>query len=95
MSKQIERLIKEHPEIFNDVSYEGNGERGDGTWLYLQPSWRYEGAGHIHEYTIKEVLDCAKDVYQSKEDWIEENPNDLRTIAEIRAGKYDKKEIKK
>ncbi len=92
MSKQIKKLMDRNPEIFYDVSYEGNDEYGDGTWLYMRPGWYCASSdcGSIHEHTIAEVLDCAKHIYQNKERWIDENPADVDEIANILAGKYDK-----
>ena len=92
MSKQIKRLMKKHPQIFYDVSYEGNDEWGDGTWLYMNAGWycHLSECGTIHEYSIKEVLDCASKIYQDKEGWAKENPNDTKELAKMWAGDYDK-----
>ena len=98
MSIQIERLMKKYPQIFYDVSYEGNGidkwgcPEGDGTWLYMKPSWycRRSDCGTIHEYTIKDVLDAARYIYQNKARWIDENPNDTKHIQLILSGAYDR-----
>tara|TARA_R110001599_G_scaffold267616_1_gene468510 strand:+ start:524 stop:817 length:294 start_codon:yes stop_codon:yes gene_type:complete len=97
MSKQIERLMKKYPQIFYDVSYEGNfefkdGEWGDGTWLFMNAGWYclHSECGTIHEYSIKEVLYCASRIYQDKEGWAEENPDDTETLKKMWAGDYDK-----
>lgn len=92
MSKQIKRLMDKHPEIFYDVSYEGNDEFGDGTWLYMQPGWYCAASdtGSIHEHSIKEVLECAKHAYQDNERWIAEHASEPDEIANIKAGKYNK-----
>lgn len=100
MSKQIDRLMAKHPEICQMVSYEGNDKdkygdpRGDGTWLYLHPSWYADqDCGTIHEYTIKEVLHVFHhNIEQDKQRWIDEHPEEPDEIANIRAGKYDRKE---
>lgn len=73
MSKQIEKLMQRRPDVFYDVSYEGNG---DGTWLYMQPGWYCASSdcGTIHEYTIKDVLACAKHIYFDEQRWRDEHP---------------------
>jgi|19_taG_2_1085344.scaffolds.fasta_scaffold10721_3 hypothetical protein len=98
MSIQIERLMKKYPQIFYDVSYEGNGideygdPLGDGTWLYMNPSWYTDSTdcGIIHEPTIKDVLFVARYIYQNKARWIDENPNDTKHIQLILSGAYDR-----
>ncbi len=92
MSKQIERLMQKHPQIFYSVSYEGNGYFGDGTWLYMRPGWYCHASdtGTIHEWTIADVLSCASRIYQDKERWIEENPTDTVEHTKIRNGDYDR-----
>tara|TARA_R100000322_G_scaffold131601_1_gene87583 strand:+ start:706 stop:1146 length:441 start_codon:yes stop_codon:yes gene_type:complete len=105
LSKQIQKLLDLYPEVFQDVSYEGNGARYDrtpdkgftvgepferaGTWLYLQPSWFYEDMGLIHEWSIKDVMACVKDIYQDKNQYAENYPDDKETLKEIESGKYD------
>ena len=98
MSKQITKLMKKYPQVFESVSYEGNGidkwgcPEGDGTWLYLQPSWyslRTETSA-IHEYTIKDVLEAASDIYQDKAHWIKYHPGDTKEIELVLSGAYDK-----
>ena len=78
MSKQIERLMEKFPQVFYDVSYEGNNEFGQGTWLYMRPGWYCDrgDCGTIHEYTIAEVIQDARSVYQNKERWIREHPTE-------------------
>lgn len=98
MSKQIEKLIAKHPNVFQSVSYEGNGRDsygipyGDGTWLYMEAGW-YCGrsdCGSIHEHSIAEVLDCWKHAYQDKQRWADEHPeNNEEEIAAMMRGDYD------
>jgi len=98
MSKRIERLMEKFPQVFYDVSYEGNGvdqwgrNTGDGTWLYMRPGWYCASSdcGTIHEYTIAEVLRCAKAAYQDKDRWIASHPTDIEEIEKILNGDYDK-----
>ena len=102
MSIQIERLMKKYPQIFYDVSYEGNSKFGVflgdgtwvymGTWLYMTPSWycRRSDCGTIHEYTIKDVLDAARDIYQNKVRWIDEHPEETENIQLVLSGAYDR-----
>ena len=84
MSKQIEKIMAKHPNVFQSVSYEGNGidswgiPMGDGTWLYMEAGW-YCGrsdTGSIHEHTIAEVIDCWKGAYQDKQRWDDEHPEE-------------------
>jgi len=98
MSIQIARLMKKYPQIFYDVSYDGNGigeygePLGGGTWLHMRPSWYSDSCndcGTIHEYTIKDVLFFAKRAYQDKARWIDDNPNDTKHIQLILSGAYD------
>ena len=95
LSNQIERLLDLYPEVFQGVSYEGNGydsygnAKGNGTWLYLNPGWRYDGMGMIHEHTIKEVMDAVRFIYHDKDEWIVQNPDDEDLIRDIESGKYD------
>ena len=95
LSKQIQKLLDLYPEVFQDVSYEGNGydswgnDRGNGTWLYLNPGWRYDGMGLIHEHTIKDVMDAVRFIYQDRDEWIAQNPDDEDLIRDIESGKYD------
>ena len=90
--------MEKEPHIFYDVSYEGNGfdqegcPLGDGTWLYMRPSW-YCGrsdCGTIHEHTIRDVIDCAKNIYQDKQRWVNENSADVGEVKNVLAGKYDR-----
>lgn len=82
MSKQIQKLIEKHPNVFQSVSYEGNGRDecgipfGDGTWLYMEAGWycSRSDCGSIHEHTIAEVIDCWKHAYQDKQRWDDEHP---------------------
>ena len=99
MSIQIERLMKKYPQIFESVSYEGNGmdywadvPLGDGTWLYMNPSWycRRSDCGTIHEYTIENVLDAARYIYQNKVRWIDEHPEETENIQLVLSGAYDR-----
>jgi len=98
MSKQIEKLMAKYPQVFYEVSYEGNGfgkwgdPTGDGTWLYMRPGWYCCRAdtGTIHEHTIKGVLDCAREAYQDKGRWESENPDATDEIVKMMAGDYDK-----
>lgn len=92
MSKQIQKLMEKYPQIFYDVSYEGNEAGGGGTWLFMNPSWyclRTE-TGSIHEHTIKEVLFAASGIWQDKARWIEEHPEDIEDIEMVLSGAYDK-----
>tara|TARA_R110001606_G_scaffold16281_1_gene65761 strand:+ start:625 stop:921 length:297 start_codon:yes stop_codon:yes gene_type:complete len=92
MSKQIDRLMEKFPQVFYDVSYEGNNEYGQGTWLYMQPGWYCESSdcGTIHEYTIAEVIRCSKCIYQNKERWIKEHPTETDEHEKMLRGDYDK-----
>jgi hypothetical protein len=87
MSKQIERVMKKHPQIFYDVSYEGS----DGIWLYMNPSWYCSESetGCIHDYTVKDVMRCAKNIYQDKEWYMEENPDNHKAHKRIINGEFD------
>jgi hypothetical protein len=98
MSKQIEKLMAKHPNVFQSVSYEGNGidrwgqNTGDGTWLYMEAGWYCAGSdcGSIHEYTIAEVLECWKYAYQDKQRWADEHPtNNEDEIAAMMRGDHD------
>tara|TARA_R100000664_G_scaffold16992_1_gene25864 strand:+ start:1254 stop:1577 length:324 start_codon:yes stop_codon:yes gene_type:complete len=87
MSKQIERVMKKHPQIFYHASYEGS----DGIWLYMNPSWYCSESetGCIHDYTVKDVMRCVKNIYQDKEWYMEENPNDHKAHKRIINGEFD------
>ena len=93
MSIQIERLMEKYPQIFYEVVYYDNHENGDGTWLYMNPSWycRATDCGIIHEWSIAEVLKCARHIYQDKDRWIEANPDATEEIKRIISGEFDKK----
>ena len=93
MSIQIERLMEKYPQIFYEVIYYGNREEyDDGTWLYMNPSWYSisTDSGVIHEWSIAEVLKYARQVYQDKDRWIEEHPDETEEIQKILNGEYDK-----
>tara|TARA_R100000951_G_scaffold87241_1_gene74981 strand:- start:324 stop:602 length:279 start_codon:yes stop_codon:yes gene_type:complete len=92
MSKQISKLMKKYPQIFYGVSYEGNEDGGGGTWVFMNPSWYSPRAetGQIHEYTIRDVLSEARGIWQDKERWIEEHPEDIEDIGLVLSGAYDK-----
>jgi len=93
MSIQIERLMKKYPQIFTEAIYYGNREEyDDGTWLYMNPSWYCSSTecGAIHEWSIAAVLKCARHVYQDKDRWIEEHPNETEEIKRILNGEFDK-----
>ena len=87
MSIQIERIMKKHPQIFYDVSYEDS----DGIWIFMNPSWycAWSETGCIHEWTIKDVMYCARNIFQDKQRFIEENPNDHKAHKRILSGEFD------
>lgn len=87
MSKQIERVMKKHSQIFYDVSYEDS----DGIWLYMNPSWYCSESetGCIHDYTVKDVMRCVKNIYQDKERYMEENPDNHKAHKRIINGEFD------
>ena len=69
MSKQIDKMIKIHPEIFHGwwIDDGGCGEFTVGTppsyWVYLHhPYLTHRGVGCIHTKTVKEALKEMKDV---------------------------------
>jgi hypothetical protein len=97
MSIQIKRLMEKYPQVIESISFEGN-RNGDGTWIYLFPSWYSDSTdtGTIHEYTIQEVVEQFKGIYQDKERWIAEHhhhPSEFEDHKRILSGEFDCPEL--
>jgi hypothetical protein len=62
LPKTLAQLLEKHPdkiEVIDDDGYDPDQAR---YWLYLKRGWGYDGGHIIHEATVREVLDCFKDI---------------------------------